>query len=1148
MSETQNSISSVIEQFLRLNNNALEIVSKLAEATTSSNESIELKLTDDNNVSKSQSILSFGFIKSELNRLEENQKQLAGLGDTKSTLRMPDGSLKKIFESSILKDPKALTALQVPSEFKIKNNWFFESFLNPLLFISFDVTSLVDNDMERAVVKRVILELDTLAKEEWFNTNIKGKNDIVYKKLFADLSANDIAFFVDEETVDLPLSVMRYKGSFDVLRIFDEVTDQIINGKTVVLKKRKYKLNKLTYTDAFTTVTDSKNLQINDVLVVNNSQYKIESIDAGDNSIVVKKISGFDPIKIGVDSLSISGNPFSVKQINVNVGHDERQVIFIKAVDSTFNVVASEWSPGTGVYTNELTITTTSGVTTLDSFYKSQVVDFGMQFLNSAKEKSIPSVFGETPNIPSLDVNNFKVLTVNSHKKDTKEIDAIKKKLASKVELENKIKQLEESINNKKNELNNSSQRSPSERKKLKADFEGLAKDKSNQVNLYSSLIKELSTKLKENPVIAAGDKFRVRGFWPIPEPKSSDKTKEQEVIQFKVAYRYLKKDGNTTGTEQLTFKDVDGSEKKGYFSNWIEYKSEIRKKEFDSTTGFYTWADENTSDPDANNINQLDISISSGEKVEIKIKSISEAGWPINPIESEWSPSIIVDFPEDLQINDATFTLLQEAANEESRVKFQDELNGRGLDLHLLSSFTSGDKYFAHDAADVASGFFTDNGAIISLFEKVKSLDIELQRIKQIIEKAKGTLVVFLIDEEGNVTKITPNSTTKLFGGFYKDLIKSGSGSSITYDHGKIITKNYTIRIENSAATPLELASYLPGGTGEAAPTTLQLTTSDYGNRKYNLIPLSISGINSAAPSSLKHVAPFQSSQVKSQFIYMRYKSVGLDEDLYNSTSAPVSGYAHATPDNGWHLLPTNSALFGGAVNVDVWNGLATNVGGGKISEFCIHKDHPEASGTFAAHTGIKPTITVSSQGYPRFIHSQLFDLSITETNGTKQLEQSPYTVWSSGTIDFINYPAKLGFYKNDEFLIGKKTCGSYLYLSATDYTSINVDGSNELAKRLLEFGEEKGINIPLVFQFRCSDKIGKIGGYRTAGDVTNITYTKKVGIDIQIRNEAPFSFDIEVSAKYEQDSLTQPVYIPNNALNRLNDIRTMNTNTSAR
>jgi hypothetical protein len=184
----------------------------------------------------------------------------------------------------------------------------------------------------------------------------------------------------------------------------------------------------------------------------------------------------------------------------------------------------------------------------------------------------------------------------------------------------------------------------------------------------------------------------------------------------------------------------------------------------------------------------------------------------------------------------------------------------------------------------------------------------------------------------------------------------------------------------------------------------------------------------------------------------------------------------------------------------------------------------------------------------YPKFMHSDFFWKDTKESDGKKQLQYiktdglSPAPITGSTTT--VHYPAKIGFYANDEYLIGKYTCGAYLYMSPLDYAAVSVDGSTELAKRMLEFGEDKAINIPVVFQFRCSDKTGYIGGYRSSGNLTNITYIKKIGVDIQARNESLFSFDIEMSCKYEQDSLNRPVYVPNVALERLNAIKVQSKN----
>jgi hypothetical protein len=66
-----------------------------------------------------------------------------------------------------------------------------------------------------------------------------------------------------------------------------------------------------------------------------------------------------------------------------------------------------------------------------------------------------------------------------------------------------------------------------------------------------------------------------------------------------------------------------------------------------------------------------------------------------------------------------------------------------------------------------------------------------------------------------------------------------------------------------------------------------------------------------------------------------------------------------------------------------------------------------------------------------------------------------------------------------------------------------------------------ENSINVPLIFQFRATDNLGFIGGYRLAGNPSNIIYQKKIGIDIQVRNSAPYSFDLVATGSYKKQTL---------------------------
>ena len=1169
MSNTKNSISSLIAQFLRLQKNSLEIINKLSEVTTSPNDNVEVEFINDDNTIESIQIPSFGFFKNEIKRLDQNIMALSGMEDATANVRKPDGTVAKIYTASLLKDPSAPTSLQVPSTFKTRNNWFFESFLNPLLYVSLNVENQIPAECKKVVVRRVIADTQTDAKKSYFDTNLKGKNDLTYDQYISALSGQGIGYFIDESIVDLPLQIIRYKGNFSVLRIFDEKTTVTVGGNTQTTTTRKYKLDTLRYTDILANTNNSRTLVAGDSFITpDGTKFEITAVDTSESTVVLKRVFGFGAIQNGANALSIYSSTLSPRTVDVNVGHDERQAIFIKTIEDKFNVAGSTFSPGICIWTNELNINTSEGVKTLDEFYKLEVADFGQQFLASAKEKLVPSIYGLVPNTPSLSTNNFKVVQVNKQVTDSKVADTFKQKIQSKVSIKNDIEALDKSIDLAKKQLNdlvttNTSGASNAEFQKLTSKIDQLSKTKATKTSLLSSTITDLNNLVQTAPEISEAPKYRIRGFWPIPNAVEDPKTGAQEVIQFKIRYRYLSKGGNTQGTEEISFVDNNGNQKKGAFSNWVEFKTDIRKKIFDEATGKYIWKIENVEDADTPNINQLDIPITKGEKVEIKVASISEAGWPQNPLESPFSDSVIIDFPDDLSVQIDNGAFLAQNSVDTTLVQMQQDLAARGLDTHLSESFTSGDKYYSHSTNSIASGFFDTSGNAIDLFQKLLQIDQELSSLKALIAKAKGTLGVYL--RQGSATnKIKNGSTVSLFAGYYDEIIDLTNPSN----RGKIATVTYYLEIRNDAATPLELASLIPGGQSLPAPSALPVPNNDYDtNRKYGLTPIQLTGtttgkISDIPSSTVDYVQrpPFQSVNANSQFVYTRYKSVGLNENLYFTpsntsswtlSSGEVGPYPIASDGILIPFTPTSGSI-PGASDPSIWNGLYTGTipnGGGRLNEFCVHVNHPEIVGTgtpfellIRPPVGTSPNYTLND--YPAFRHALGFELdagsAISAANSGNQvssIQQLQYikpvpfdgTVFnasdSSDDTDRM-FPAKLGFLDSDEFLVGKYSCGSYLYLAPKDHSSIQVEGSTSLAKRTLEFGEQNAIVIPIVFQFRAQDKLGFIGGWRSAGTLKNITYTKKIGIDIQVKNEDLFSFDILSSGSYTRTSLVSPAY----------------------
>ena len=1150
---TSNSFATILADFIRLQNNTLEQLQKVSQAVTTNADTITVTQTNSDGTISTFTVPSFGYLKSSIERIDKTISTMLGFDGSDAYIRMPDGTYKKIYQAKNIVDPSPVGQVSVPAKFIAENNWFFESLLTPALKVSIDVSKYVPLRESKIFVKRLILTLDTNDKLEYFNTSVKGRNDINYINFLVELQKRNITYFVDEGVNDLPLSVVRYTGDFIVVNIEDR-TFSNPDGSTST--KRWYLFNTLQYNDNLSLSTLTMTLKPGDRLLKGESIYEILEIDKTTNFIRVKRTSGYDPFVIGEPVIFYS-ETFSPKVANVGIGYDEYDVVFFKSVNDEDNLLSSKYSPGVAFYSNELVIDLTTGNKTLKDFYNESVLDFGSLLVAGSKENKIPAVYGLVPNAPALDETNFKVVSVNDHKLDQAEIEAIRKKQADKVRLESEITELEKSIDKKKEELNTTKFNSDTERRAVKNQLDTLIREKDTKTSLYTSIVKELAVTAQQKPAALDAPKYRIRGFYPIPDPVKDANGQEQSVIQFYTYYRYVRPDGSASDIKQFDFTDASGSITRATYSNLVEVKSEIRKKEWDPSTSKYTWANEDIADPDVVNINQVDIPISNGEKVEFYVVSISEAGWPENPILSTPSNVISITFPSDLVTEDEASIALREASQDIVRVDLENDLAAKGLDIHLSSSFNAIEKYYAHDSDVISSNFYTAEGNVISLYEKLKDMSARIQDLENRLNNVIGDVKVYIVDEDKNAKLPVKNGdVVTLFAGYYTDSVGLLPAAN---QRGAIISKAYKIYLENDEATPLQLISRLPGGIAEDLPVSATATVPpgindpDYNNyRKYDITPIVNTSVNPADTNNANKIATafYQSGQLKGQFLYSRYTDVGLVNNLYQD--GPTASARAVLPDTGTGL---------GITQPWIWDKTTVNpgvapAGGGTANYFAIHTDHPAinpATGTTAVNlTSLQtpPIIIDAITGYPNspevtseFRHAYGFNQPGDKNIPAKQLSYSKnWPAIATGTTAYspaiTDLPDKYGFITDDRYLIGSNTCGAYLFVGPVTYNQLLVDGVNALASKQLNSGSNNAIVIPVIYQYRMTDYYGPsisssssaggngiVGGYNPSSTIPpkNLTYVRQIGIDLYQRDKQTFSFDIQVSATYKKDSLIQ-------------------------
>lgn len=1153
--ETKYSLTTLLSDMLKLQNNSYQIISSLSDLVSSKSETVEIPIVGTDGTQNKVLVPSFGAMKSQLQRIERDIKSLSGINDSTASVRLSDGTFRKILVSNLQKEAEDIKSMPIPSSFATKENWFFESFLNPLLYISFDLGNQVKYNTENVEVSRYILNIDNDNKRRVFGEYFLKKSDLTYDNFANILINNDIKYFLDKSIIPLPPRTVRYSGKFSITKISDSsIVDPTTNTKKRIIKA---KLDKLTYDDSLSSYLGTQNLKIGDSLIVNNerknTRYEVLSVDGGDRSVSLRLIEGYDSLSIGVDILSYYSVGEAPVKVDVNIGFNEYSVIFIKPIDPDSKISSVNWSPGVGIYTNDLTTIENGEEISLAKYYQDKVVDFGSYIYSLAKEGTVPSSLGVIPDSPVINAEEFKVIQINKHSTDKNSISDVRKLHSDRLRIQSDISNADSAVKDLRTKIQRTRYTSSQSESSDKSSLDNLIQQKSSLSNLYTSLIDDINSIGTSFSIDDIAPKYRVRGFFPMPIAKTSQRTGAQEVVQFVIQYRYLNKDGGSNQPETIEFKDVNNTTRRGNFTTWSEIKTPVRRRVTDPVSGNVTWIIESVENGDELNINSIDLPITEGEIIEFRIKSLSEAGWPISPKESEWSEPIRVEFPSSLESQVKISQILQEAREEKVRLQLQKDLNQLGYGKHLINSFEQNGKYFAHPATEVSSGFITPEQNVISLFDKLNAMDLEISRLRGIIEAVRGVLLVKVVDETGQEYPVTNNTTLKLFAGNYKDQVQS-----LQIKKGVIVTKNYFIKLINDSSNTLEMYSRFWGSRLERVQdsysTGLSFLNSDtdYNKlRRYDFIPIALSNPNSTEVSKYGFIRNFpdQSAQVLSQFICCRYYTVDGREKLYSDISNSDykvsnnfnrytlgvldSGFANSTLDLEYSIdlakQTTISTIGSGDVTKDfIWKGtnskdvinldalltLDPDIYNNTIP---VHISHPEISFWTNNSTSTSQNIINATDSIRNSILANL------PIGAAGALLQTPLYFENTGST--ADRYSKIGFESNDQFLLGPRSVGAYLFLNPSSHSQLIVNGNDSISVKSIPFGNANAISIPLTFQYRMTDYFGvgkegtgNLGGRLTPGKNDNLTYTKTIGIDIysNLVNKEKFSFDVEITARY--------------------------------
>lgn len=1052
---THNTLSEQLANINLTQENITSILTGLTQIMNGSQESVDIELVNQDGSTETVTINSIIALQEEVQRLTNTMTELTNLNpESAATIVDESGEYKRIFISSFNKTIYGdISKITKSNEVKVD----YESLIYNLMYPSTKIQFELPNDF--LLVDEVLVKTFRFTDTETFSRVYSGMS-YGECKVLSDQSRILGQWY--EDVIKTEKREQRYYGSFDVLAIQSYNTDGSIN----VL------LNDTHYSDA-NSIAATRELFAGDILTTSsgNAKYKVQSVDHFRKTVKLLQTAGISGLQPGVAVLQYLYTIEDEKRyLDLPIHGSEKSIVFFLPVNP-MNGATGIISTGHVIDTSTLTVYQSGNPINFDTYFNNYVVNIGSYLEQLVSESSIPFSKGVIPDKPTLSADFFTVIQINKHLSENSKVEDITKLAEEKEKLFGDITNLNSQISTINSRINAGRYRSLADRSADENKLSTLVAQKQQYTALYSSLVNDITSKVDDDDLSNYSPKFRIRGFFPVQDPMVSPDTRNQYIIKYKIEYRYCSPNTDISDATTMKYTTSDGNEMHGVFSSWIEQKSPVLTK-VKNVDGTISWASNDTENGDEININQVDIPINPGESVEIRVKALSEAGYPITFTESEWSDVVRIEFPASLQAFQTLSATVEKNNEDKQKLEIQEMLDEIGVTDHLSGSFKEQDKYFAHTAAQIASGYRSQEQSTISLFDYLTTLTSRLSTLESKVARTALEATIQIVDENNEAYTAQNFTTMQLYAGAYNDYVSPTDASN----WGNIIEKTFYLKITNPNSSSLDLVSPNPGD--------LQKNV-DASNKEYFYPNVRLTKIADTD----------QEVQYNGQVVYLRFRDVAQQQtgsDLYiiNEETTPT-----VIPDE----LKDTAALDEDKNVMDSTLQTCKLISGASGNFIALKITHPLVAAYLADASETNKTALVAE--FERISKFNQYYKVLGYQNAYSPERSCSYSEY-------------------DKYMIGGNSCGATLFMKINSLQNIQVNGSSSNSIRILNPGDTNAILIPIVFQFRMMDALGNTNGIPT--ETENIEYRKKVGIDMII-GQSEFKFDVEVIARLRSNSITE-------------------------
>ena len=747
------SITEHVTKLQELTQTNLELLQAINDSFFAKQEHLSVKVGES-----SYAMPSFISLENKLNALTANFENLIHAPETGEAIFDFNGNTRAIQVRPYTSVPNSLV-LSTVDRFNYENNDIFKDFMTPTPYINMDVKSL-PNDIVEVLVKKVIPIHPDLVNMFKNNLHYTDKNieyshkSIVYpyKDLYKVLNGGrfkqDVDYIEYDSKIELPTRKNIGSGIYVIETVLDDTIDEHLDNYVKIKLRNDLTdsiyMNSLKYRLFDETI--EVDLKVGDQLVTyeGNAKLEITKLESNNNIITAKVLYGDFLNLVESDTNdhllipSLSKLKFfspvdfnNDKYVKVPLEEDQYVFIALAALNSRMNV-QSAWGSGLMLNTYELTSVNNEDLH-FNDYYRQNVKNVGdiLFEITSMMSNTITSHSKEEFNRfttlqPSINKDDLLVTQINKHLNDSIAVQNIRSLYSQKKDYQSQLSEIQSEIDSLNNILTTVSFDDTSGmRTTYVARLSDLAAKKNEIVAVISKILNEIATSANNSEVPIENAKYRIRGFFNYKSfLQGNNEYLIDHIKGIRVQYRY--KNVNYDQGTALTIND------KFIFSDWNEMQGFDRERIAIYDGGYKFRIQDDNDIANEPSFNQIDIPISQGESVDIRLKLVYDFGYPFVQTTSDWSTIVNIKFPDEFLKDVKLLDIIEENNNEIESNRFNNILKNEGIPEHISDKIVDQDITYYHKPENIASGFYTAERRIIPLKDKLSAIDNALAELRE--------------------------------------------------------------------------------------------------------------------------------------------------------------------------------------------------------------------------------------------------------------------------------------------------------------------------------------------------------------------------------------------------------------------------------